>query len=182
MAAPAPFLPWEDVAKLSPQLHGHVRIHRHRYRGQAWYVVQDSMSGRFHRFSADAYRVIGLMDGQRTVDEIFQSLQTQLDGGQAPTQDEVVSLLAKLHAAELLQLDTPGNPAEAYARQVQNQRRLRLRRLLNPLAIRFPLFDPDQLLNRWAPRLTALFSLPAVLLGLLVTLAALGIACHELAA
>ena len=44
----------KDVAKLRPRLHGHLHIHRHRYRGQGWYVIQDAMSGRFHRFSADA--------------------------------------------------------------------------------------------------------------------------------
>ena len=64
---------WYRVAELKPRLRAHARIHRHVYRGQDWYVLQDESSGRFHRFSAEAYYVIGLLDGRRTMGQIIRS-------------------------------------------------------------------------------------------------------------
>ena len=42
---------WYRVAELRPELRAHARIHRQRFRGQAWYVLHDSASGKLHRFS-----------------------------------------------------------------------------------------------------------------------------------
>ena len=57
---------WYRVAGLTPRIRSHARIHRHRYRGQTWYVLQDRATERFHRFSPAGYSLIGLMDGRRT--------------------------------------------------------------------------------------------------------------------
>jgi putative peptide zinc metalloprotease protein len=45
---------WYRVAGLVPRLRTHAQIHRHEYRGQLWYVLQDRSSDRFHRFSPPA--------------------------------------------------------------------------------------------------------------------------------
>ena len=45
---------WYRVAELRPRLRSHFRIHQHRYRGGRWYVLQDRMSRRTHRFDAGA--------------------------------------------------------------------------------------------------------------------------------
>jgi putative peptide zinc metalloprotease protein len=60
-----------------------VQIHRHRYRSQIWYVLQDHVSGRFHRFSPLANFVIGMLDGKQTVDEIWTTTY-QRHGDDAP--------------------------------------------------------------------------------------------------
>ena len=66
---------WYRVAALKPLLRSHARIHRHSFRGQRWYVIQDQASGKHHRFSPAAHLVISLMDGNRTVEEIWFFLQ-----------------------------------------------------------------------------------------------------------
>jgi len=63
---------WYRVASLKPRLRGHVQIHRHHYRGELWYVLQDHLSGRLQRFTPMAYQLIGMMDGKRTVREIWE--------------------------------------------------------------------------------------------------------------
>ena len=90
---------WYRVAKLTPLLRPHAQIHRHQYRGETWYVLQDLASERFHRFSPPAYFVIGLMDGKNTVQQIWDRALAQL-GDDAVTQDEVIQLLGQLHAAD----------------------------------------------------------------------------------
>ena len=91
---------WYRVAALRPRLRAHAAIHRHAYRGEIWYVLQDHASRRSHRFSPAAHHFIGLMDGQRTVQEIWEPPAEQL-GDDAPTQDEVIRLLGQLHAADV---------------------------------------------------------------------------------
>ena len=47
---------WYRVADLHPRLRAHARIHRHEYRGDIWYVLQDPLSGQYYRFSPSAYQ------------------------------------------------------------------------------------------------------------------------------
>ncbi|MCP4992577.1 MAG: PqqD family protein [Gammaproteobacteria bacterium] len=65
---------WYRVSDIKPRLRSHVRLYRHIYRGQNWYVVQDPSSSRQHRFNRSAYAIIGLMDGEKTVQEIWSCL------------------------------------------------------------------------------------------------------------
>ena len=141
---------WYRVAELRPRLRSHAVVHRHLYRGQVWYVLQDRASGRFHRFSPTANLVIGLMDGQRSLREIWDVACNRL-GDDAPTQDEVIQILASLHRADVLQTDVAPDLRELQQRQT-TQRRHKLRQVvMNPLALRIPLFDPDALLTALLP-------------------------------
>src|SRR3954467_14974905 len=97
---------WYRIASLRPRLRSHAHVHRHVYRGGVWYVLQDHSTGRFHRFSPVANLVIGLMDGERTIDTIWELACARL-GEDAPSQDEVIKLLADLHRADVLQSDAP---------------------------------------------------------------------------
>ena len=62
---------WYRVADLRPQLVARARLHRHRYRGEVWYLLQDPATGRVHRFTPAARLVIAAMNGQRTVDQPY---------------------------------------------------------------------------------------------------------------
>jgi len=141
---------WYRVAQLRPRLRGHARIHRHHYRGQLWYVLEDRISHKMHRFNPIAHYVVGLLDGQRTVQEIWDSA-TERFGDDAPTQDEVIRLLGQLHAAEVLQSEAMPDLAELARRAHRGRRKTWLQNLLSPLAIRIPLIDPDRGLERWLP-------------------------------
>lgn len=142
---------WYRIARLRPRLRGHVRIHRHAYRGQVWYVVEDRMAGKYHRFNPASHRVIGLLDGRRTMDQVWAALSGTLDED-TPTQDEVLNLLGQLFAADLIQCDVNPDVAELFERRRKQERKLFASRYLNPMSLRFPLFDPDtflEWLNRW---------------------------------
>ncbi|MEP6563575.1 MAG: hypothetical protein ABJB10_00465, partial [Mesorhizobium sp.] len=54
---------WYRVAELKLRLRRHAQIHRQKFRGEIWYVLQDHQTGRFHRLSASANLMISLMDG-----------------------------------------------------------------------------------------------------------------------
>ena len=47
---------WYRVAPLKPRLRSHVEMHRHSYRDEVWFILQDHASGRSHRLTPAAYR------------------------------------------------------------------------------------------------------------------------------
>jgi putative peptide zinc metalloprotease protein len=158
---------WYRVANLRPRIRSHVRIHRHEYSGERWYLVEDRISRRTHRFNPAAYLIVGLMDGKRTIQEIWDAVVTRL-GDEAPTQDEVMQILGQLHFADVMQCEVPSDVEELLRRSQQVSRRSTLARWLSPLAIKFPLFDPDRFLERALPWYRWLFSPAGAALWLLV--------------
>ncbi|THJ25414.1 MAG: HlyD family efflux transporter periplasmic adaptor subunit [Nitrospira sp. CG24E] len=165
---------WYRVATLSPRLRSHAQLHRHQYRGQTWYVLQDRSNERYHRFSPSAYAFIGLMDGKRTVQEIWDLVSTKL-GDDAPTQPEVVQLLSQLHSTDVLQCDIPPDIAELLHRHERTRQKKWQRKLMNVFAWQFPLFDPERLLQTFVSLVRPFFGwggaalwLAIVIPGLLV--------------
>ncbi len=156
---------WYRMAGLKPHLRGHVEIHRHHYRSEPWYVLQDHSSGKHYRFTPAAYLLIGLMDGQRTVDEIWEAGRERL-GEDAPTQEEMIQLLSQLHAAGALQSDEPPDTTELLKRFEKQRFSTFKQNLRSPLFMRFPLLDPERLLNRFLPLARPFFSWFGVLLWL----------------
>jgi len=136
---------WYRVADLRPRVDRRVRFHRHQYRGEVWYVVQNPTTGRVHRLTPAAHTFIGLMDGQRTTQEVWDLAVAKL-GDEAPTQDEALWLLGLLHMAELLRCDVPPD-TQALFRRLQDEKRRERRRSRNPIAFRVPLPWPKGIPN-----------------------------------
>jgi putative peptide zinc metalloprotease protein len=173
---------WYRVASLRPRLRSHVQIHRHHYRGELWYVLQDHSSGRMQRFTPAVHLLIGLMDGKRTVQEIWEIARSRLKD-EAPTQDEVIRLLSQLHALDVLQTDVVPDPAEMLKRFDRRRYSKWKQNLRSPLALRFPLLDPDRLLTRFQGWGRILLSWPAFVIWVVTIGAALfqaAIHWHEL--
>ena len=163
---------WYRIAELRPRLRSHVRIHRHHYRGELWYVLEDRVSRRMHRFNPAAHYVIGLMNGFRSVNEIWESAISKF-GDDAPTQDEFIRLLGQLHSAEVLQSEVTPDIAELLRRVRKGKRKTWLQNLLSPMSIRIPLFDPDRWLERWMPWFRPLFGVTGAVIWCVVVGAAL---------
>lgn len=163
---------WYRVADLKPRLRSHAQIHRHTYRGRYWYVLQDHSSGGFHRFSEEAYHIIGLMDGRLTLDEIWTRACANL-GDDMPTQEEVLQLLAQLHLADVLQTDLSPDIADLYQRHRRDRRQRLMGQLRSPFAIRFPLFDPERFLSATQILVRPLFGWMGALVWCLAVIPAL---------
>lgn len=164
---------WYRVGELRPQLRSHARIHRHVYRGDDWYVLQDESNGKFHRFSPEAYYLIGLMDGRRTLSTIWAAACERL-GDDVPTQDEVIGLIGQLYRADVLQSDARPDFADMEERSRTLRRQQWIGYIRSPMAIRFPLLDPERFLQRteWIARWV--FGWPGALLWIVCVGVALG--------
>jgi putative peptide zinc metalloprotease protein len=148
---------WYRVARLKPRLHSHIEIHRHDYRGLIWYIMDDAATGRNHRFNPAAYQFIGLLDGKLTVQEISGLLGKQL-GDFAPGQEDIIQLLSQLHSADLIQTDALVNTEDLFERKAQLNRSKFDQRLLNPISQKFPLWNPEDFLNKHLDKVAWLFS------------------------
>ncbi len=163
---------WYRVAELRPQLVARARLHRHRYRGQVWYLLQDPASGRVHRFMPAARLVLAAMDGRRSVQDLWALAGRKLGEG-APTQDEMIQLLGQLHGADLLMTDVPPDALELFDRGQRETRAKRRRSWINPMAIRIPLWNPGTFLDRHARLWPRLWGRGGAIAWLLVVLPAL---------
>ncbi|MDF2234973.1 peptidase M50 [Albimonas sp. CAU 1670] len=154
---------WYRVADLRPRLRSQAEIHRQVFRGQTWYVVQDHQSGRFFRLSPAANLIVCLMDGRRSMQALWDhACRTFPDD--PPTQDEVIRLLSQMHSSDLLQGEIAPDMAELERRASKQKSRDLLSRIRNPLAMRFPLLDPDRFLEATLPLVRWIFSPVGLLL------------------
>jgi len=162
---------WYRVADRKPFVRNHAEIHRRQYRGQVWYVLQDHASGRFHRFTEETYFIIGLMNGQRTLQEIWEAACNKL-GEEMPTQDEMIGLLSQLHQADVLQADISPDMENIHRRQEKDRRARFWNAIRSPLAVRLPILDPDRFLEKTMAVVRPLFTPAAGLIWLAVVISA----------
>lgn len=163
---------WQSVSQLRPRLRATVQLHRRNFRGRTWYVAQAPAGEHHYRLSERSWRFAGLLDGRRTVEDVWRLCRQEL-GEDAPTQSEVLQLLANLHHAHLL---TGASGASLMlTRPPHGSGAARLPwHPLDLLCVRLPIWDPDPFLTRWTSLYKGLFS--RVGLGLWSLLIAAGIA------
>lgn len=154
---------WYRVSELRPRLRAHVRIQRRATRGQVWYLLIDPDSGRFHRVNRAAYEFIGRINGRDNVETLWRHVHQRL-GEAAPSQTEVVQMLAQLADADLISADALPDLA-AFLGRKRRRRRQEWLAAVNPLAFKLRLFDPSRLLDHLAP-LGVLFSRGGLVLWL----------------
>jgi len=162
---------WYRVKDLKPRLRRHVNIYRHDYRGRIWFILQDLATGRSHRFSPAAYRMVGLLDGTRSLGEVWDIANEQL-GERAPTQDEAIRLLGQLHAADALVADVSPDSRELFRRHKRHKRMEIKQKVWSPLAVRVPIWDPDRFLTATLPFVRPFLTKTFAVIWLLLVLTA----------
>ncbi len=163
---------WHRIAPLRLSLRPQVRTHRQHVRGETWFVLHDPLSNQFFRLRRPAWDLLARCDGRRTVQEIWDlCLERDPDG--ALGQNEVLQLLAQLHAANLIAADIPADTLKVFERHRKRTRREFTGRLLGFMFARFPLFNPDRLLALGLPLVRWVFSKAGFVLWLTLVLSGL---------
>ena len=160
---------WYRIADSKLSLPNHVRVDQHVYRKTTWYILRDEISGKHHRFNQAAYNFIRLIDGRRSINDIWQQLNEEL-GDDAPTQNEVIRLLGTLYFANFLQANNIADIQELIERRSKQRKQLFKTKYGNPLALRFSLLDPDSFLTKSLPFVAPFFTRTAAFIGLFIIL------------
>ena len=161
---------WHRVAGVRARLRADVGVTRQVFRGRLWRVLQDPASNAFFRVNESAYAFLGLLDGERTVREVWELCGERL-GEEAPTQGEVVDLLGQLYGSNLLRADAAGDVEALFRRQKKRVQREMKSTLMSLMFVRIPLVDPDRFFERCAGAFGWLFSW----FGLVLWLGLLGV-------
>jgi putative peptide zinc metalloprotease protein len=161
---------WYRVAKLRPQLAARADASQQDFRGVTWFVLRDPVTGKFSRLSDSAYNVVSMMDGTRSVAQIWDLACAEF-GDEAPTQDDLLAIIAQLHSLDLLITDGLPDAVGIAERGEKSRRKQLLSRFMNPLALRFPLFDPDTLISELWPLARPLFTRFGAVLYLVLIIA-----------
>jgi len=169
---------WHRVAKSRAQLHPEAEIRRHRFRGHLWYIVRDPLSSQFARISPAAYFFACRLRLNRTIEHIWREC-LQLYPDDAPTQQEVIQLLAQLTRLNLLSSDLPPDATMSFRRQQKTEGKEFQGKLINFLFYRTHLVDPSPLLDALLPWFKPVFSRFGIILWSITILAALKIVAEH---
>ncbi len=158
---------WYRIAGLKPRLRDHITVHAHRYRGKRWYLLEDHITGQVRRLTPQSYLIAGLMNGERSVDQLWDISSHRL-GEEMPTHEEMLQLLASLYQGNLIRMDIGGDVDELFERGHEARRKRWLAKLKSPLSIQMPLLDPDRFLQATQNLVRPLFTWTALLLWILL--------------
>ena len=165
---------WHRVAGLKPRISAQLRVRRQQVRGERWVLLADTNGGRSVRLNAAGYAFAGRLDGQHTVQALWDwQLARQAD---AASQDEIIDLLAQLREAALVQFDRPAD-FDVLLPHLDQVARPRGRG--NLLAWRVPLANPSRWLERVQPLARALFSRAALIVWALAVTLSLALALEH---
>ena len=176
---------WHAVRHLQPRLREGVQVLHRRLRARAWVLLLDPVTQRFHRLSPAVWQVLQLLDGRRTLDDIWHAAcaipaSAREQAGRveqsAISQSELVQLMASLHANDLLQSQVTPDAGEVFERYEKQVKQKFKQTWLNPMNIRLPLLHPDAWFERHAALARALVSGPVLILWLALVLPAVALA------
>ncbi len=141
---------WHRVRTLRPRLRPHVQITRQHYRGGRWHVVHDPASNAFYRLSPVSHEFVGLLDGKRTVEAVWDIILTK-HADHAPTQNEAIQLLSQLYTANLLSADVPPETEQLLRRGRERLGQKIRQQAIGLMYFKVRLFNPDRLLTWLEP-------------------------------
>ncbi|MCJ8329861.1 MAG: PqqD family peptide modification chaperone [Lentisphaeria bacterium] len=163
---------WYRVADLKVSVHPAIQFQRQFFRGEKWYVLQDPSNNQFYRISYAAYQFLGMLDGNRTVGEIWE-LCSENNGDDAPTQNEVIQLLGQLYTSNLILGNLPADSEGLLRRYQKRLQREISGQLKSIMFVKIPLWDPDKFLNRWVGIFGKIFTVPGFVLWVILAIAGL---------
>jgi putative peptide zinc metalloprotease protein len=171
---------WHAVRYLRPRLREGVQPLHRLLRGKPWVLLFDPVTQRFHRMAPRVWRIVQLLDGRRTLDEVWNTACDKANSGDAfgardeetISQHELVQLISSLHSNDLLQTQVSPDASEILERHRRQHRAKLKQSLFNPMSIKVPLWYPDAWFERQAGFAPLLFSWPVLMLWLLVTMPA----------
>lgn len=163
---------------LEVRMRADLAVHEQQYEGRRYWVVKDPLTLRYYRFQEEEFAVLSWLDGRTSLEELQKKFERRF-APQKISSAELHQFLGTLHRSALVVSQSPGQGAQLLERRRERKRQERRAVWSNPLAIRFRGFNPDELLSTLHDYFGWLFSLPAILLAILLGCCALGLLLVE---
>jgi putative peptide zinc metalloprotease protein len=172
MATLAESLVSSSSRKLPIRVRPDLRARRHRYQGRVYWVVKDPVGLQYYRFEEEEFAILQMLDGESSLDDIAERFETEFPPQTIRT-EELQQFIGMLHSSGLVITDAAGQGVQLKKRRDERARKQLYSTLGNILALRFKGFDPERFFNFIYPYVRWFFSVPAVVVCILMGLAAL---------
>lgn len=178
MSTVAPASELERRKQVRLRLRGDLNITPQKYEGKSFFVVKDPVSLRYYRFKEQEHFLLGLMNGQHTLDDAQKEFEQRFRPDRL-TLEDLEQFGQQLIKAGLVQNESPAAGKQLFEQRQKRQRSQLLQTFTNILYIKVPIFDPDTLLTKMLPYCRFIFTTWFMLLSLMVMLwAILLVATH----
>jgi putative peptide zinc metalloprotease protein len=142
-----------------------------KYEGRTYFVVKDPVSLRYYRFKEQEEFLIGLMDGDHTLDDAQKAYEKRFRPERL-TLEDLEGFAQQLLTAGLAHNESPQAGKQLFDRRKKRRRSEWMQTLTNILYIKIPVYDPDWLLEKMLPYLRWIFTTWFLLASVAVMLAA----------
>jgi putative peptide zinc metalloprotease protein len=151
-----------------------LQARRHRYRGQAFWVLKEPVGLNYFRFHEEEYAILGMLDGRTSLEQIKEQFESQF-APQKITYTDLLQFVGMLHRSGLVISESPGQGKALKKRRDEKKKRELLGKMSNIFALRFRGVDPERFLN-WLYKYTWwFFTWTALFINLCLGLAALSL-------
>ena len=150
--APAPDQDW--LTK-TVQLRAELLFDFRKQGGRDVYVIEDAVRGKFYQVGANEYELVSRLDGESTVGEVLKRINSiRKSPLTQETADQICTWLAKNNLIRVAGVDS-GKRLGTQAKSLQKQKALSF---VNPISLKFKLFNPTRLLDASQKYLQWIFS------------------------
>lgn len=133
-----------------------LKIARIDYLGVGYQVIKDPVALKYHRLQMEQYRILELLDGKRSLEQVREDLKREFPTLQV-TLSDIQQLITDLHKKGLVISDRPGQGA-AVGRERSKSRREKIKQtLMSLLYLRLPGWDPERTIKVMHPFVSWLF-------------------------
>ena len=146
-------------------------IRTEAYEGRTCYIVKDPIGLRYFRFDREEHRLLSLLDGKRTPEQIVERMNEEFRPQRFENED-VTHFARQLMQLGLVVTTVPGVGDALYETREKRKRQRLFSLFTNFLYIKLPGFDPERLLSWLYPRVSWLYSTTGVTLTVMLWLAA----------
>lgn len=123
-----------------------LQVARIDYLGVGYQVIKDPIALKYHRLQVEQYRILELLDGQRSLEKVRDDLKLEFPTLQV-TLSDIQQLITDLHRKGLVISNRAGQGA-AVTRERQKSRREKIKQtLMSLMYLRLPGWDPERTLR-----------------------------------
>jgi len=146
-------------------------VQRVECQGGEYFVIKDPVALKYYRLDPEHYHVLGLLNGQRSLDEVRDDLHTVFPYAR-PTLPELQGVVVDLHTKGLVASNRSGQGNVLIEKRTKARTQQFWGVLKNILSLRLPGWDPERTLRALHPFVAWLYQPWAIVLQVLLVGAA----------
>jgi len=131
------------------------------YLGVGYQVIKDPVGLKYHRLQVEQYKILDLLDGTRSLEQVREDLKKFFPTLQV-TLSDIQQLITDLYKKSLVTSDRPGQGAAMIRERTKEKKQKLKQSLMSLLYLRLPGWDPERTLQWMYPYLVWMFWKPLV--------------------